>query len=245
MRDPCSVLEWDSAFWGVPIGRVEPRRLDADTLGRVEAWSAEKRVRCLYLLADSDDPATIRLAEQTGFRLVDVRVELAARLEGGRARGRPVGGVSLRASEPADLDALKAIARTSHEATRFYADPNFPDPRCDDFYEIWIERSCDGWADAVLVADQCGAAVGYVTCHVRGGENRGSIGLIAVAGTHRGRGVGGLLVDGALAWLADRGLKCATVVTQGRNVAAQRAFQRGGFRPADVAIWFHRWFDEW
>jgi ribosomal protein S18 acetylase RimI-like enzyme len=34
-----------------------------------------------------------------------------------------------------------------------------------------------------------------------------------------------------------------SVVTQGRNVAAQRLYQRAGFVTASTQLWYHRWLD--
>jgi dTDP-4-amino-4,6-dideoxy-D-galactose acyltransferase len=178
------------------------------------------------------DPGTARRAEETGFRLVDVRVTLDAPSAAGAQDVRPH-------REP-DVAWLRAIARTSHDDTRFYADGRFPRERCDELYDTWIRRSCDGWADVVLVADRDGEPAGYVSVHRR--DDAGSIGLIGVDEQWRGRGVGEALVRAALAWCADAGLARCTVVTQGRNIAAQRLFQRCGFRTSAVDLWFHKWF---
>ena len=43
--------------------------------------------------------------------------------------------------------------RDSHRDSRFYYDPGFPNQRCDELYETWIDRSCHGYADTVLVAE--------------------------------------------------------------------------------------------
>ena len=59
----------------------------------------------------------------------------------------------------------------------------------------------------------------------------------------RGRGGGSALVQGALAWFADRGVTQVLVVTQGRNVGAQRLYQKAGFLTRKVELWYHRWFD--
>ncbi len=218
------VLEWDSEFWGARVARVEGA--DAD------GWASANGVDVAYLLVDGSDAAAAQAAEERGFRVMDVRVELEA--------------PSVRSEQPvrthgeADVETLRAIARTSHEDTRFYADPRFPRERCDALYDTWIRRSCEGWADVVLVADREGAPAGYIAMHRRGGS--GSIGLIGVDAAARCRGVGEALVRGALDWCARDGLASCSVVTQGRNVAAQRLFQRCGFRTSAVDLWFHKWF---
>lgn len=234
---PCRLLDWDSAFFARRIARLEGSRLTPELVEDALTWSKTHGVDCLYFLAGADDPETVRIAEDHGFRQVDVRVTLRARLENAPARSPQA---VTRAFAAADLPALRALARVSHRDSRFYADPNFPRSRCDDLYETWIDKSCHGYADAVLVAEDAGAAVGYVSCHLTEGDT-GQIGLFAVDAAHRGRGLGGALVTAALSWFAARSAGTVTVVTQGRNVAAQRLYQRGGFATDAVQLWYHKW----
>ena len=147
----------------------------------------------------------------------------------------------VRQHREADVETLRRIARTSHTDTRFYADPRFPRERCDDLYETWIRRSCEGWADVVLVAERDGGPVGYMTVHRRDGF--GNLGLLGVDEAWRRHGVGETLARGALAWCADNGLARSMLFTQARNVGSQRLFQRLGFRTSAVDLWFHKWFD--
>jgi dTDP-4-amino-4,6-dideoxy-D-galactose acyltransferase len=205
----------------------------------LDAWAAEETAACLYFLAPADDHETVDAAQQARFRFVDVRLELNQSLAAVEHAPR------VRPYEHRDLEALRAIAQASHEITRFYADQRFARARCSELYDTWIVRSCEeGFADAVLVADVEDRAVGYVTCDLDEDTRSGSIGLIAVAATERGAGLGDELVRGALHWMNERGATEARVVTQGANVAAQRAFQRAGFRTSSVKLWFHRWYEQ-
>lgn len=233
--DPAQLLEWDSAFWGTAIGRVSGDVLTDERRAEIDDWARERSVECLYFLARADDPRTLALAGEAGFDLVDVRLEL------GRLVGEEPQPSTVRAHRAGDLPRLRAIARTSYDSTRFFADPRFPDERCRDLYETWIDESCNGWADIVLVSERNGDAVGYVTCHLD--ESRtASIGLIGVASESRGRGLGGELVSAALRWSSDQRAVEMSVVTQGANLPAQRLFQRCGFRTSSVGLWFHKWY---
>lgn len=239
--DLCRLLDWDSEFFGRRIARVTGHRLDAALADDVLAWAKRHAVDCLYFLADADDPATARVAEERGFREVDVRVTLERRLDG-RAAATDSSQVSVRPAVDADRAALRALARVSHRDSRFYHDPGFPTSRCDDLYETWIDTSVTGYADAVLVADHEGTAVGYVSCHLSDAET-GVIGLFAVSPAHQGRGAGRALLAAALRWFADHGRRRVTVVTQGRNERAQRLYEAGGFTRHAVQRWYHRWFE--
>ncbi len=237
----CEYLDWDSEFFGVRIARVFSRRLDAAAVRRILKWCDAASIACLYFLADAGDPATVQHAEANGFRLVDVRVTLDRRLgDASREEAARRDGV-VRTARPADVPELRAIARVSHHDSRFYQDGGFPALRCDALYETWIERSCNGYADTVLVADFDGRPAGYVSCHRRE-VGLGQIGLFAVGPDFQGRGLGRALVTAALGWFAAQGLRDVLVVTQGRNAKAQRLYQRCGFLTKEVGLWYHRWF---
>jgi dTDP-4-amino-4,6-dideoxy-D-galactose acyltransferase len=217
------ILQWDSNFWGAEIAVVSSPAVD---------WE-EENIDCAFLLVDADDTEQIRLAVLFGFNLMDIRVTLRSTHGSAKSGGRPV--------EPEDVSALARIARRSHHLTRFYADPRFPDERCDDLYETWIRNSIDGWADSVRVVGPIGAPVGYVTVHAD--RERSQLGLIAVDERARGHGYGLHLVRAALWEAWNLGCSRMTVVTQGRNVGAQRVFQRAGFVTVKTELWFHRWMD--
>ena len=237
---PRQHLEWDSRFFERRIARVAASRLDADLVTRILAWCEAEVIQCLYFLADPADATTIRLAEDHRFRLVDVRMTLGRTLtDEVQASGSTTRAV-IRPAAPADVPALRAIARVSHRDSRFYHDGAFPPARCDGLYETWIEKSCTGDADAVLVAELDERPVAYATCHRRA-TGRGQIGLFAVARESQGKGVGACLLGQALGWFSGQGLGEATVVTQGRATAAQRLYQRGGFLTRSVELWYHRW----
>ena len=241
MVDPvCEHLPWDSEFFELRIGRVVSQRLSIDLVSDINRWAIENRMDCLYLLARSDHRQTIKLAEENGFSLVDVRITLQRSLAGVGAERCP--SISLiRPYEPGDLLALRRIARESHYDSRFYFDARFSAHRCDELFDRWIERSCEGWADRVFVGLQDGVVAGYVTCH-HSGRAEGQIGLIAVAPQARGVGLGAKLVQAALQFLARQNLSTATVITQGRNLQSQCLYQRSEFTTRLVELWYHKWF---
>ncbi|WP_119067948.1 GNAT family N-acetyltransferase [Aggregatilinea lenta] len=232
----CRPLPWDSEFFSRRIGRVVPSQLDADDMSRVLAWADAEQIDCLYFLADFSARDTIRLAEDNGFRLMDLRTLLDRSLRDELPAPEP----DIRPWKPDDLPILRKVARVSYRDSRFYFDERFPEAQCDALYETWIEKSCSGYAEQVLVAEYQGAAAGYISCHIRDGV--GDIGLVGVDERAQGRGLGRALVVASLDWFKSQGLERVTVVTQGRNIPAQRLYQRCGFMTRAVDLWYHRWF---
>lgn len=237
-RAPCRILDWDSAFFGRRIARLESGSLDPAILASVRDFARREAIDCVYCLLDAADVEGRRTAETEGLLEVDVRVTLERASE---AVDEPPSGID--AFDPADLPALRALARRSHGASRFYHDPRFPRERCDALYDAWITRACTEHPDGVLVARRDARAVGYLACDLESPET-GSIGLVAVADGERGLGLGSKLVTASLDWVARRGRPRVRVVTQGRNRAAARLYERMGFAPTRVEHWYHLWPDE-
>ncbi len=235
---PARFLEWDSTFFARRIASVANASLAPGEVVGVVDWCRAERIECLYVLTDADDVPAMQALEDAGGRIVDVRMTFDRKLDAD-AGARPT---SVRRSTPADIPALRAIAGQSHANSRFYADAHFPRARCDELYATWVEKSCRGWADQVFVAEHEGRPAGYLSCHVRDGE-RGEIGIVGVAADAQGHGLGRDLVASALRWLGEQGVPRVTVVTQGRNLVAQRLYESMGFRTAAVQCWHHLWFD--
>jgi len=232
-----SVLPWDSDFFGCRIARVDASCFGAQSAQSLLATARSEGIDCLYLLIDAGSTEQAHAAARSGFELVDVRVTREIEAPASEAFSFPE---NVGLCQPEDLPHLRAIARDSHQDSRFYYDPSFPNERCDDLYETWIENSCNGGAAGVVVARSGGAAVGYVTCEIPE-EGLGNLGLVAVARGAGGQGHGGRMVRGALGWLGAQGCARIQVVTQARNVNAARLYEAHGFRTIRVESSYHLW----
>lgn len=233
-------LIWDSDFFGVRIACINGNRLSREEIFAIQNWCRDNRIDCLYFLADPSDTATIRVAEESGFHLVDIRVTLDRKISAAPSIWQPE-APSIRLAVAADIQALRPIAAVNHQDSRFYHDGGFSTERCDELYATWIEKSCNGFADAVLVPAPESEAVGYLSCHLRD-AGTGQIGLFGVSSLFKGKGLGQQLLDESMRWFAAAGVDRVEVVTQGRNIAAQRLYQRRGFMTKSVQLWYHAWF---
>ena len=237
--EPAVLLAWDTAFFGRRIGRVLGDRFDADLARSVNAWARRNAIEALYFLARSDDPLTTTTAEAAGFRFVDIRLTFALERPTSSGPTRP----DVRAARADDLAALQTLARVSHGDTRFFFDMAFARERAQALYAAWIKRACEDADGVVWVpVDAQDRPLGYLSCHYDAAEAAGEIGLVAIDPAAQGRGLGRALIDAGMIWFAEKGATRVTVVTQGRNRAAQRLYQRSGFLTDSLALWFHKWF---
>ena len=235
----CQIVEWDSRFFGLNIGRLNPERPSVRNVEEALVWSREQNIQCLYALVVPDDPVC-NVLEAKGFAHVDDRVTLGVSAKPVEVRIPSEG--DLGAWCEADIAPLRAIAALNHTDAKYYADGHFPVAKCDELYATWIENSCRGFADNVLVARQAGRPIGYITCHLRG-SGHGQIGLLGVGESGRGKGWGQALVRASLNWFAGQGASDVIVVTQGRNAAARALYRKCGFEISSEQWWFHKWFN--
>jgi ribosomal-protein-alanine N-acetyltransferase len=234
---PCEYLDWDSRHFGLRIGRVQPSALRPDGAQLIEDWRRRESVDCLYLLAPLEQSDAFRLAEDLGFRFVDIRITLERVTAGGVAASSETRGF-----HESDLPRLIQLARTLHEDSRFFVDHRFPEAASRALFEAWMIRACSDPSYDTLVAGAEGSPVGYVACQ-RLADGCGQIQLIGVDEPARRRGLGAALVDAALVNLARQDATRVRVVTQGRNLAALRLYESCGFRTVSQAAWYHWWSD--
>jgi ribosomal protein S18 acetylase RimI-like enzyme len=227
-------LPWDSRHFGLEIGRVEENTLNEATAREV----ADERgwFDCVYLLADADHVETGELAHELGFRMVDVRITLARSMSGARDA---IADDTIRDATASDLPRMQELAAASYRSTRFYFDRRFKRDRVDEMYRIWIANESHNAAAKVFVVDDGTGPAGYMSCSVRNADSE--IGLVAISEATRGTGKALALMERSLGWAAACGAVRITVVTQGRNVAALRLYERAGFRVQNTEVWYHLW----
>jgi ribosomal protein S18 acetylase RimI-like enzyme len=101
-----------------------------------------------------------------------------------------------------------------------------------------LSELCD--PDIVLVTERENQPSGYCVCHLSEHQT-GNIGLIVVDPKWHHARIGTALVAAALDHFEPSGMRSATAVTQGRNIASQRLYQKCGFVTESMKLWYHRW----
>ena len=152
--------------------------------------------------------------------------------------------ITIRPATSADLPALgrlgALLVRTHHDFdSRRFIDST---PRTEPGYAAYLGSQLQAPGVIVLVADDDGEVLGYAYGGVEGTDYmslRGPAGVLhdlVVDPAHRGRGVGRLLLEAAVAALNARGVPQIVLSTAERNESAQRLFARAGFRRTMVEM---------
>jgi ribosomal protein S18 acetylase RimI-like enzyme len=145
---------------------------------------------------------------------------------------------TIRPAAPADLTAigrLGALLVQMHhdlDPERFIA----ATPQTEHGYASFLGTQLEEPNVIVLVAERDGKVLGYTYAGVEGRDYmslRGPAGVlydIVVDPTHRGHGVGRMLLEATMTVLEARGAPRVVLSTAERNESAQRLFTRAGFR---------------
>lgn len=246
-------LPWDSAYFGVPMGRadvlVRPDTTHAQREAAIDAacrTAREAGVRHMTARVDVGDLETLAALETHGFRTMDALGTYI--LRAGKDAVREVRSVGpLRPATPADRDEILAITRQAYAGYRgrFHLDPRLPRDRADAFYEVWAQQCLSGaMADVVMVSsDSAGRVIGYLAHRRR--EPASSIGTPIYGG-----GLGAcrpdapgayasLIRDSAL-WAHGQGA-VAECQTQISNFPVIRVYESVGFHYVRAEYTLHAW----
>lgn len=145
----------------------------------------------------------------------------------------------IRDYQEKDLSELINFAQKSFKIDRFHSDPSLDNTYADDYYAKWIENSCKGYSDRVVVAELDGEAVGFTTCKLPDAEGNSKIVLSAVSEKSRGKGVYTSMIHEGLKWLQDKS-KYITVGTQINNYPVQKTWNNLGLYLTESSYVLHK-----
>ncbi len=93
-----------------------------------------------------------------------------------------------------------------------------------------IDADCDAQPDGILVAEDEGRVIGYITTRFDPATKLGWIPNMAVEPGHQGRGVGRRLIEAALDLFRRNGMTHAKIETLDQNQVGQKLYPSFGFK---------------
>lgn len=241
-------LAFDTELMSLPIGRINSDVLTPEELRTTLKTATADGFKLLYWKLETSHPASEPIVQEVlrsnHFLCgkVTYRTELNRSVMQILRRMLDAKGVTCSTfTGDKPTPELTELAIASGGLSRFGTDPNMPGLACRSLYTKWMENSVSGKAaDVVLVAyDEAGATAGMVTVKLSGTIS--SICLIAVADTHRRRGIGSLLMVEAFEWSLNRGATACTVATQTANLGACALYEKSGGIAFERINDFHFW----
>jgi ribosomal protein S18 acetylase RimI-like enzyme len=232
-------LPWDSAHFGMAVGRLAGEVSDNITLVALLEQAKAGGARLIYFLHTQPFAVEEKVLRSYGGRRAAGYLRLARPLPAPETTpGPPEGVVFERYDGPAEDPRLSALGIGAGWLSRFRQDDRLPREKCDQLYDLWTRRSITGeLADETLVAWRQDTPIGLVT--YRGQADHGEIGLMSIDEKARGGGIGQALLALAHRRMNARGLSRSEVVTQSENQGACRLYRGVGYTPMLEGSYYH------
>lgn len=232
-----SLLEWDSEFFGFPVGRVHLDHLDADGIREVDRRARAAGMRCLYGYLDPAHFETSYLVQTLGYRLV----ESSARFDlepGPEPAMTPTDSVVRRGTE-ADLPAVAESVARMAPWSRFAVDTRFGLDVARRLSMAWVERAARCRTDdyVLTVAEDQSGITAFMS------QTRRPRHIVDTVGTTApGTGAAQALMRDARRRAGDQQLSAGWAAA--RNINSYRWLENCGFKVVEVRYIYHRWLDE-
>ena len=140
-----------------------------------------------------------------------------------------------------NIQDLQNMVDSLFKKSRYYFDQKFQAEKINEFYKGWIEKAVLG-----LLDDECiclfekEMPIGFCTIKYIS-SNSATIGLFGISKKYQRIGLSNYLLKNVNNILLDRGVQTLSVVTQGRNIEAQKSYQKAGFVSNSAQLWYHKW----
>ncbi len=223
-------LTWDSSFFGYNVGKIILTDLCIDTnLLQKKAVGFQ----LIYLFSP------VRIIEFENY-LVDEKILLEMNCTNDHIENETF-QLELFDPNKHDFNALRNLAISSGEYSRFKIDSNFKNNEFVELYSRWITQSVEGKSafEVVVATNQDDEILGFITLVKK--EKLLEIGLIAVAEKARGKGIAKLLLNYTNEKAMSLNISKIQVTTQGKNIPAMHLYQSFGFKIKNITYIYHYW----
>lgn len=229
MHNSWKIDDFDSSVFGFKVAKIVD--LDSKNVESLIRDLIKNKVAYATYRVQANNFPLIHALEESGFVLVDGLISLSLDLDS----IKPEIESAIREAKKSDLANLKKLTTNLYSGTRITNDPKTKS-FANRYYTSWIENSVNGEAeDSVLVWDEQGQILGYVTL-----QKKGQIPLIGVSEKARGKGIARSLLNASFARFRKWGVDTVNIDTQMGNIPALRAYQGVGFKIVDSHLTF-RW----
>lgn len=226
------ILKWDSDFFGYKIAKINSS-VGPDRLNTVLFELHKNGVELVYF----NSTFNLGLYEHYKNYEIDRSVSLSKVLKEKKVLNPNVKFFIEKEPTFKMLELSRRIARRS----RFYVDPNIPNSKVYDLYEIWLNKSVsESGTNTTLIYEKDAEILGFATIRIENG-NEGRIPLMGVAAENEGKGISFILMQAIETYLMEQNCKVLKSATQSKNLKALKVYQRFGISCEESFNINHLW----
>lgn len=241
IADLITKMDWDSDFWGFPVAYLSSKYLTENIMHRIEKAIKKERFQLIEYLCNCHDNRSVEIAEKNDFHFTDIRLSFEKKIDQECEYTLPE-EITFSKAKQKDIPMLKKISGDLYQDSRYFFDKNFARDKVQKFYQLWIKRAVLGqYDDFCYCLYENGVPLGFCSIKYNLPSKSASIGLFGLSRQYHGRGLGKALLFMVSNELRKKGILKIEVVTQGRNYAAQRLYQKAGFLTKATELWYHKW----
>lgn len=225
-----SSLEWETDFFSIPCAEYDCQEPFMDDECTSYEWVQAK--------CKISDRKIIYDLEENGFHFEDLRLTYHKQIAQNPDMGMEEVQYRFRLAGDEDLPALKQLAQTSlPEYSRFTTVVGLE--KTGEFYVKWTENALLGtFDDGCFILEKEREMIGFVT-YKKTSEHAALVGLISIAERFRNSGSASVMMRMLENRLSDDRYSDLHVVTEGKNIPAQRFYIKNGFNITDIECWYY------
>ena len=237
MENHFDILDWDSKFFGYKIASIHALKLESGDLNSLIKELGNNDIKLSYCFINPEDEVSINTMKNSSGILVDEKVTFSIQ---GFKEDVPVDPSIKPYHLTYPTEKLKLLALQSGLYSRFKIDPNFKNNEYENLYIEWITNSVKKKiAVENLIYSDGSDEKGFISLAVK--NNMGSIGLIAVDESERGKSIGRKLIYATFIYFKKKGIDKIEVVTQSANKTACLFYESLGFKVKSIINIYHLW----
>ncbi len=224
-------LEWDSAFFGLRIGRADIQTSDDAKELATQYEKLKSQYKLIYVFCMDGLTFDVKGAE-----LVDEKILYSKSCEN-KVESKDV----MLYLQPKPSASLYKLTLVSGGYSRFKLDERLPKGSYEQLYRRWIENACpqEGTNKQIFVYCPDGKAQGMITVDYQG--YKAHIGLVAVDTDAQHQGIGTMIMSTLEYYLYHKGVTTIDVATQAANKGACRWYEKNGFVKKSTTPIYHWW----